>query len=209
MKMRPLLTPDEEKECFRRVKQGDGEARVMAIESNLSLVISRVKVYMGRGIDFDDLYSMGCLGLVRAVDKFEPSRGLCFSTYAVWWIDSHMKRQVVEDTHAVHVPYRKAKKKSTLAAIKIATAAVKPLYLANGTPRPIAAKESEVIEVEPERLAVAIGRLSERERFVIARRFSECPVRLIEIGREIGLTRERVRQIESEALVKLRERLEA
>jgi RNA polymerase primary sigma factor len=99
-----LLDADEERELSRRVHEGDEEARKRLIESNLRLVISIAKKYRGRGVSFEDLIQEGNAGLIKAVERFDPSLGNRFSTYATWWIRQAVTRAVADHARSVRLP---------------------------------------------------------------------------------------------------------
>ncbi len=100
----PRLTPEQELETARRVKQGDQAARDLMIQSNLRLVVSYAKNYINRGLSFQDLIQEGNIGLMRAVDKFDPDRGFRFSTYATWWIKQAMIRAIADQGREIRLP---------------------------------------------------------------------------------------------------------
>lgn len=100
----PLLSPDEEKELTLRMKEGDQKARARLIESNLRLVIKIAKKYQGQGLELIDLIEEGNLGLMKAVDKFEPHMECRFSTYATWWIRQAIERAIINQTRVIRIP---------------------------------------------------------------------------------------------------------
>lgn len=102
----PLLTEEEEKEVTQRVVEGDKEAFKKLIDSNLRLVVSIARRYINRGVDFLDLVEEGNLGLIRAVEKFDPSKGYRFSTYATWWIRQAITRAIADMSRTVRIPVR-------------------------------------------------------------------------------------------------------
>ena len=99
-----LLDATEERELSGRAREGDGEARKRLIESNLRLVISIAKKYRGRGVSFEDLIQEGNAGLIKAVERFDPSLGNRFSTYATWWIRQGVTRAVADHARTVRLP---------------------------------------------------------------------------------------------------------
>lgn len=245
-----LLSAEEELILARKVKNGDKQARHKMIESNLRLVVKIARRYIHRGIQFSDLIEEGNLGLIRAVDKFEPERGFRFSTYSTWWIRQSIERAIMNQARTVRLPLhilkqmggflrtiRKLTQKSdhypTLE--EIAAAMQKPVQeidrmfmLLEGSTSIDASKtqdfEQSILDTLPDESAIDpialleqesleemvihwITQLPEKYREVVVRRFGLLGHEigtLEEIGTEIGLTRERVRQIQTEALRKLR-----
>ena len=100
----PLFTPQEEFETATRARAGDFEARQQMIEHNLRLVVSIAKNYLGRGLPMTDLIEEGNLGLMHAIEKFEPQRGFRFSTYASWWIRQSTERAIMHQARLVRLP---------------------------------------------------------------------------------------------------------
>ena len=100
----PLLTKDEEYELSLKAQNGDKEARDLMIQSNLGLVIQVAKRFLGRGISFEDLIEEGNIGLMKAVEKFQPSKGFRFSTYATWWIRQAIERAILNSARLIRIP---------------------------------------------------------------------------------------------------------
>lgn len=104
LKMYPLLSKDEEYELALKIKEGDKKAKDLMINSNLRLVIIVAKKFIGRGLLFDDLITEGNIGLMKAVDKFNPKKGFRFSTYAMWWIRQSIERGISTSGRLIHIP---------------------------------------------------------------------------------------------------------
>jgi len=250
----PLLSAQEERELGRRIQQGDPEARQQMIKSNLRLVVNIAKNYSGRGLSLADLIEEGNLGLMRAVEMFDPDQGARFSTYASWWIKQAIKRALINAVQPIHIP---AYMIEEIARWKQASS-----HLEDRLGRPATAEEvAEYLKIPPKRAriikhalkAVASGAqlpdeqsgahlsdlfvddripapdeklfdesddevlrdllnsIDAREATILRMRYGldgESPKTLKQIGEAIGLTRERVRQIEREALKKLEEQLQ-
>jgi len=249
----PLLTAEEEKILARRAQRGDEAARKRMIESNLRLVVKIARRYLHRGLPLLDLIEEGNLGLIRAVEKFDPERGFRFSTYGTWWIRQTIERGIMNQSNTVRLPIHVIKDiNSCLRAARRLrdqfdgepSASEIAEYLdrdVNDVERLMALHQRVVLrpgrsdkdgngpvdrlraarDVEPSRCAQKddvhdivdhlVCELSEKQRAVVERRFGLHGYRratLEQIGDEIGVTRERVRQIQLAALKNLREMME-
>ena len=104
LKKYPLLTKEQEYELALKIGEGDEQARDLMIKSNLGLVISVAKKFLGRGLSFDDLIMEGNIGLIKAVERFKPKKGFRFSTYAIWWIRQTIERGILNSGRVVRLP---------------------------------------------------------------------------------------------------------
>ena len=250
----PLLTADEEKKFARLAKKGDESARQRMIESNLRLVVKISRRYINRGLPLLDLIEEGNLGLIHAVEKFDPERGFRFSTYATWWIRQTIERAIMNQSGSVRLPIHVIKDINTclraarsirqlqerepsaaeiadylqrdVADVERLMALHERVTLRSGNVDEFGSGPVDRLrarrESEPPRRAQKddlndivdrwVCELSAKQREVVERRFGLHGYRretLEHIGEEIGVTRERVRQIQLEALRNLRTMMES
>ena len=252
-----LFSAEEEYECAVRVRAGDFAARQSMIEHNLRLVISIAKAYAGRGVPMVDLIEEGNLGLMHAIDKFEPERGFRFSTYATWWIRQSVDRAVMNQGRAVRLPVnvvrelqhvlharrllendsalvsRRAegvRSEDIAALLGMEASEVNALLAMAEAPRSLDASLDpsgdqqsmgdmlvDELALSPEQLTqnhevgqlldAWVGALNPREREIIESRFGlhDAEAQTLEvISTRLGMTKERVRQLQNEALYKLK-----
>ncbi len=247
------LTPEEELEVARRVVKGDQEAKETMINANLRLVVSMARDYVNRGLSYQDLIQEGNMGLMKAVEKFDPEKGFRFSTYATWWIRQSMSRAIADQSRDIRIPVHTteqiykikkvqrelfqelnreptnkeiAKKIPGMDEAKVADLlAVSMDTVSLETPTgeeedstlgdfikdesmmgPEEAFQSELLKEQVDKM---LKELPDREEAIVRMRFGLDGTgnikTLEEVGKIYGVTKERVRQIESKAIRRLKQ----
>jgi RNA polymerase nonessential primary-like sigma factor len=258
---RPLLTATQEVHFATLAKAGDFPARQTMIEHNLRLVVSIAKHYINRGVVLLDMIEEGNLGLMRAIDKFEPERGFRFSTYATWWIRQSIERAIMNQARTVRLPVHMVRELNQILRAKYhleaqhnagagagKDASVEDIAHLVGRPveevqdilalsehassldapldndpgsslmdmLPGESDDGPDARAEHSEMTVLVRdwltRLPDKQRVVVMRRFgldNDDPATLETLAEEMGVTRERVRQIQQEALIKLKRAMAA
>jgi RNA polymerase primary sigma factor len=247
-----LLTPAEEVELAAKIKRGDGKARAHMIKANLRLVVKIAKDYSTYGLPLADLVSEGNIGLMKAVARFDPTKGAKLSTYASWWIKQSIKRALADQSKTIRLPGHMVDKIASMRRItshitdeigreptddelseELGIPRRKLAFLKNASRRPTSLDapvndgERDYRETVGDERAVnplaaltdknlhgqlddLLGVLDGREHRIINARFGlsgKPPMTLDEVGSELGVTRERIRQIQNIALDKMRRAL--
>lgn len=248
-----LLSAEDEQDLAQRIQEGDYEAREEMVRANLRLVVKIAKRYVGRGVDLDDLIAEGNLGLVHAVEYFDPAVGVRFATYAQYWIKQSIDRLIKNSGKSIRIPsymhqmvrnwnnatrelelelartptHEETAERLGLSAAKLVHI-VEAIRIFNASPQPqseevntslasllIDPRSSNTAETEAkeqvDRVLACVDSMADpRAKAVLRMRFGldgKEPMVLREIGQALGVTRERVRQIETLALATLREKL--
>jgi RNA polymerase primary sigma factor len=246
----PLLTPKEEVALAARIKKGDREARSLMIKANLRLVVKIAHDYVNLGLPLLDLVSEGNIGLMKAVERFDPAKGAKLSTYAAWWIKQAIKRALANQGRTIRLPVHVLEKLSKMRRVSlqmgdengreptdeelaeelgISRGKVSEFKAASTRPSSLDAPITDDASIElgetvgdensptpfevlsdknlRAQMNVLFAPLDDRERKIIVTRFGldgGKPKTLEEVGKEFGITRERIRQLQNLALAKMR-----
>jgi RNA polymerase primary sigma factor len=249
-----LLTPAEEIILAGRIKKGDAKAREQMIKANLRLVVKIARDYEGYGLPLLDLISEGNIGLIKGVERFDPTKGAKLSTYAAWWIKQSIKRALANQSKTIRLPVhvvdklfhmrrataklhdilgREPSDEEVADELGMTAARVRHLRKASAAPASLEAplgddegkKVADVVadqnastpfqqlqeQNDTAMLREVVGTLDARERSILELRYGldgDPEKTLEEVGQRFGVTRERIRQIQEIALVKLRKRIE-
>ncbi len=249
----PLLTPEEEISLAARIKKGDKAARDQMIRANLRLVVKIAQDYSAYGLPVTDLISEGNIGLMKAVERFDPNKGGKLSTYAAWWIKQSVKRALANQSKTIRLPVHMVDKIGKMRRIatmlsealgrepteeelaeELGIPRRKLAMLSQASQRPTSldaqvneGESTEYGEIIGDERAVSpfdslsdknmhgeidglLSVLDERERRIIDERFGlngRTPMTLEDVGRQFGVTRERIRQLQNVALAKMRRAL--
>jgi RNA polymerase primary sigma factor len=249
----PLLTPQDEIELARKIKKGDAAARERMINANLRLVVTIARDYMNLGLPLLDLISEGNIGLTKAVERFDPTRGAKLSTYAMWWIKQSIKRALANQSKTIRLPVHLVDKVAKVRRVslqmsdelgreptddelgeELGIAGEKVARLRSLGIRP-ASLDAPIADDDLTEFGQSVGDenaetplewlsdknllsevkgllevLDKRELKIISQRFGldgGKPKTLEDVGRDFGITRERIRQLQNIALTKLRRAL--
>jgi RNA polymerase primary sigma factor len=246
----PLLTPEQEIELAEKIQKGDAEARERMINSNLRLVVSIARDYANLGLPLLDLISEGNIGLTKAVERFEPTKGARLSTYAIWWIKRAIKRGLANQSKVIRLPVHLVDKIAKVRRIagqmsdelgreptddelaeeigiasekvtQLRRVCIHPTSLDAPTGDDDSTEFGESVGDEEaqtpfellcdknmlDEIVGLLDLLNGREREILSQRFGlggGTPTTLEEVGKNLGVTRERIRQIQNIALAKLR-----
>ncbi|MFY8215472.1 MAG: sigma-70 family RNA polymerase sigma factor [Chthoniobacterales bacterium] len=249
----PLLTIEQEVKLAKRIKKGDAEARSEMVRCNLRLVVKIARDYQGVGLPLLDLISEGNIGLMKAVERFDPAKGGKLSTYAAWWIKQSIKRALANQSKTIRLPVHLVDKISKIRRVavqmseelgreptddelaeeigmssvkvgQLKTAAIRPASLDAPVGDDDSTEFGELVgdaeAMDPfemlrdkdlhDEVGDLLEILDDRERRIINSRFGlegEKPKTLEEVGEKFGVTRERIRQLQNIALVKMRKAL--
>ncbi len=251
----PLLTPQEEIDLAARIKKGDREARALMIKANLRLVVKIAHDYANLGLPMLDLVSEGNIGLMKAVERFDPAKGAKLSTYAAWWIKQSIKRALANQSKTIRLPVHLVNKISKMRRVslqlseelgreptdhelaqeiglssgevsQLKTASIRPASLDAPISDDDSTEFGEIVGDGDEdaqtpfellrdknlrdEISDLLEALDDREREIIFQRFGLDGGKsktLEEVGKEFGVTRERIRQLQNIALAKLRQAL--